>query len=127
MEPGYNQPYEIGNYRNILPRYLHNSDTIYSDKGNDLEHLLITETVSNESPVTALFSDKSKTLKVTVKELFNEIDRRKQLNSSLLGKINTEMCDNKTYLREVEDAMNRRYAAEDIKFGRRGHSLSSVF
>lgn len=118
MEPGYNQPYKVENYSNVLPGYCHKIDTYYSDKGKGLEHLLIQENAT-DSPVTALFSDKSKTLKATVKELFDEIDRRKKLNSSLLGKINNEMCDNKTYLFEVEDVVNRRYESEDMKFGRR--------
>ena len=50
-----------------------------------------------------MFSDKSKTLKTTVKSLLNEIELRENIDSHLLRKINDEICRFHTHVMQMEN------------------------
>lgn len=66
-----------------------------------------------------VFADKGKTLKATIKALFNEILTRERLNHVLLGKINSDICKAGTYLEELRRFTARDYARQFEVLGRR--------
>jgi hypothetical protein len=118
--------YEITaeNYRNVLPGYL-KSGSLYPGVETSLEGIVKTP-VSNHPTLDFLFSDRSKNLKATVKELLNDINQRKDLSTDIFGRIDKDLCKFKTYLHEIEEITTRRYYCEDLKFGRRRTQLESL-
>lgn len=119
---------EYGNvaekYQDLLPGYFNNQEIeVYSEIENNLEQIIGQR---KQQTLDMLFSDKSKTLKATVKELLNEISLRKKLNSELLTKMNEDICKCKTYLHEIRDIVKRNYEAQDVKFGRRRTQLENM-
>jgi hypothetical protein len=116
----------IEHYRNIFPGYADTLEKIIypSIEQPDYETKELNKN-STTDVIEKLSAGKSKTLKATVKELLNEIEIRKGLNSGLNTKINDEICKTKTYLHEINEICQRRYDNEDLKFGRRRTQLEN--
>lgn len=122
--------YENSSYRNVLPGYLENSALkprqFYSTGFEDsLENIVFKEEPQKEkSVIEKVFSDKNRTLKATVKALFNEILLRERLNSELLSRIDSDMCKPGSYLSQVKRILKRQYTPDlEIAFSRRRTNL----
>jgi len=71
----------------------------HTDLTNNLEGIVFkAEPEKDEGILEKVFSDKSKTLKATVKALLNEIELRENLNLHLLNIIDDETCRQNTQL-----------------------------
>lgn len=71
----------------------------HTDLKNNLEGIVFKAEPEKEKGILEkVFSDKSKTLKATVKALLSEIELRETLNSHLLNKIDDEVCRQNTQL-----------------------------
>jgi hypothetical protein len=118
--------YEITSktYGNVLPGY-QGSGLLYPEVESPLEKVIHSPSPGSQ-PLDMLFSDRTKNLKATVKELLNEINLRKDLSGKISSGINNDICKFKTYLLEMEEITNRRYECEDLKFGRRRTQLEST-
>jgi len=74
---------------------------------DSLEKIVLKEEPEQErSIVDKVFSDKSRTLKATIKAFFNEIMTRENLDSILLSKIDNNICRQHSYLESLK-LMNR--------------------
>ena len=119
------QEKQTGKYQDLFPGY-HNiqNGAIYPRVEIDLEQ--ITSENRKYGTLDTIFSDKTKILKSTVKELLQEIEQRKGLNSKLFGQIDEDICKFRTYLHEVGDVCERKYDSDDLKFGKRRGQLESL-
>lgn len=88
--------------------------------------------VLNEEPlrergiVEKIFSDKGRTLKATIKALFNEILLRERLNSELLNKIDSDICKTGSYLEQIRMITQRQYMPDlEIALSRRRTQLEN--
>lgn len=101
--------YKISEYSNAFPGYLENSvlkprPFYHTDLKESLENIVFKEGSENEKGILEkVFSDKSKTLKATVKALLNEIELRENLDSHLLNKIDDEICKQHTDLMQLNN------------------------
>ncbi|HDY90224.1 MAG TPA: hypothetical protein ENH82_19155 [bacterium] len=73
----------------------------HTDLRNTLKNIVFTDK-PEKGILEKVFSDKSKTLKTTVKSLLNEIELRENIDSHLLRKINDEICRFHTHLMHLE-------------------------
>jgi len=76
----------------------HSLKPFYHTDFKDIERIIEDKHYENKYLVKRLFSDKSKTLKATIKALLDEIRLRERLNVDLLSKIDEDICKCKTYL-----------------------------
>ena len=96
-------------YSNAIPGYLENSALklkpfYHTDLKNSLEDIVFkVQPEKEKSLLGKVFSDKSKTLKATVKALLNEIELRESLDSHLLSKANGEICKLHTNLMQLKN------------------------
>ena len=111
-------------YENVFPGY-QASGLLYPEVESPLEKV-IHSPAHGSQPLDLLFSDRSKNLKSTVKELLNEIDLRNGLSGKIHSGIENDICKFKTYLLQIEEITNRRYGCEDLEFGRRRTQLEST-
>jgi hypothetical protein len=72
-----------------------------------------------------VFSDRGKTLKATIKALFNEILTRERLNYVLLKKIDSDMCKAGTYLESIRVLTRHDYSRQFESMDRRRTLLES--
>jgi hypothetical protein len=77
------------------------------------------EAMQQEAPGERVFADKGRTLKATIKALFNEILTRERLNHVLLGKIDSDICKAGTYLEDLRRFTARDYSRQFEILGRR--------
>jgi len=76
----------------------------HTDLKNTLENIVFKEIPDNKKGLLSkVFSDKSKTLKATVKALLNEIKLRKGIDSHLLDRINENICRQHTLLEQLNN------------------------
>ncbi len=76
--------------------------------------------------VDRVFSDKGRTLKATIKALFNEILTRERLDSALLGRIDSDICNTGSYLEQIRMVTQRQYMPDlEIALSRRRTQLES--
>jgi hypothetical protein len=76
--------------------------------------------------VEKIFSDKGRTLRTTVKALFNEILLRERMNSKLLCGIDSDICKTDFYLEQIKSLTGRQYTPDlSIAFSRRRTQLES--
>lgn len=89
--PGYSEPSVL------KPTLFYHSDLKYSLEG----------IVSSEEPATSdgligkVLSDKTKTLKATIKALFNEVMLREKMNMHLLNRIDEDICRQHTDISKI--------------------------
>lgn len=101
--------YRNKEYSSVLPGCLENpvlkiKPFYHSDLKNSLENIVFNKESEKEKGILErVFSNKSKTLKASVKAQFNEVELRETLNSHLLKKIDDEICRQNTYLMRLED------------------------
>ncbi len=80
----------------------------------DLEKIVLEDDIMQEDSATGIkvFADKGKTLKSTIKALFNEILTREMLNDVLLKKIDSDTRRTETYLHEIRGLTVRDYSRQ---------------
>ncbi len=97
-------PHNNSEYFNTLPSNSENTEIklkpfYHTDLKSTLENIVFKEKPEKEKGIIdKIFSDKSKTLKTTVKSLLNEIELHENLDSHLLKKIDEEICRFHTHL-----------------------------
>jgi len=94
---------------------------------NTLEDIVLkTEPETEKGVVDRVFSDKGRTLKATIKALFNEIITRERLNSALLNGINSDICRTGSYIAQIKSFTARQYTPVlETTFSRRRTQLES--
>jgi len=92
-----------------------------------LENIVLKEEPQIERGIVdKVFSDKGRTLKATIKALFNEILLRERLNSKLLGRIDSDICKTDSYLEQIRFLTQRQYMPDlSIAFSRRRTQLEN--
>lgn len=100
---------DISVYSNAFPSNSEDSVLIrkpfyHSDIKNSLEGVVFKEKPEKEKGLLEkLFSDKTKTLKATVKALLDEIKLRESIDSHLLNKIDEDICRQHTHLMQIKN------------------------
>lgn len=119
-------------YRNVFPSYSENSllkPRNFYETGleESLEKIVLhDEPQAERGLIDKIFSDKRKTLKATIKALFNEVLTREHLSTILLKDINSEMCKTGSYLEQIHDATKRQYTHDlELAFSGRRTQLES--
>lgn len=92
-----------------------------------LENIVLKEKPERERGVVEkIFSDKRRTLKATIKALFNEILLRERLDSELLNRIDSDICKSDSYLEQIRFFTQRQYTPDlEIAFSRRRTQLEN--
>jgi len=76
----------------------------HSDLINTLENIVFNQDHKNEKGVLEnILSDKTKTLKATVKALLDEIKLRETLNIHLLNNIDEDICSQHTHIMQIKN------------------------
>ncbi|MCX5698651.1 MAG: hypothetical protein NTX01_03005 [Candidatus Omnitrophica bacterium] len=123
--------YRNSDYANALPSYLDNpalKPRNYYETGLEqgLESIVLNEEPADKGVVDKVFADKGRTLKATVKALFNEILTREKLDSELLKRIDSDICKTDSYLEQIHFLTKRQYTPDlDLAFSRRRTQLES--
>jgi hypothetical protein len=113
--------YKNPEYLNTFPAYWENSvlkprPFYHTGFEDSLENIVFKEEPENEKGMLErVFSDKSKTLKATIKALFNEIMLRERLDSVLLYKINEDVCRQHSYLEQLRSLTRFNYSPDLFK------------
>lgn len=125
MEPQYH-------YRSAIPSYSENSllrPRNFYETGleESLEKIVMYDEPEQERGlVDRVFSNKNRTLKATIKAMFNEVLTREHLNSVLLKDIDSEICKTGSYLEQIRDVTKRQYTPDlEIALSRRRTQLES--
>lgn len=123
--------YKQTEYLNAFPGYLENSvlklrPFYHTDFDKSIEKIVLDEPEEPKGLADRIFSDKTKTLKSTVKALFNEINLRERLDSLLLYRIDEDVCKCRTYLHEVK-FLNNSYTLNPDLTGRRTKLENQIF
>lgn len=124
--------YDTPNYSDALSPYLDNpvlKPRNFYETGLEqgLESIILEQEPREEKDVVdKVFSDKSRTLKATVKALFNEILTREKLDSVLLKKIDSHICDADSYLDQIREMTKMQYLPDlEISLSRRRTQLEA--
>jgi len=83
----------------------------------DLENTVLSILSTDEQPSSALdeiFSNKTKVLKSTIKQLFNEVNLRFQVDKDIFQSITDDICVCYTFLEEVKLHVGRGYDMERV-------------
>lgn len=119
-------------YRSVFPSYSENSllkPRNFYETGleESLEKIVLADEPEQERDlVDKVFADRSRTLKATIKALFNEMLTRERLNSVLLKDINSEICKTGSYLEQIRDVTKRQYSHDlELAFSGRRTQLES--
>jgi len=119
-------------YRSAFPSYLDNSllkprNFYQTGIEESLEKIVLNDEPDPErGMIDRVFSDKSRTLKATIKAVFNEILTRERLDSILLNDINSDMCTTGSYLEQIKFLTQRQYTPDlGIALSRRRTQLES--
>jgi len=119
-------------YRSAIPSYLDNpilKPRNFYETGleESLEKIVLNDEPQQERVlIDRIFSDKSRTLKATIKALFNEVLTRERLNSVLLKDIDSELCKTGSYLEQIRDVTKRQYTHDlELAFAGRRTQLES--
>ncbi len=103
-----------GYWDNSLLKPRHFYHTGFEDS---LENIVFKEEPEKEKDMLGrVFSDKNKTLKSTVKALFNEIMLRERLDSFLLYKINEDICRQHSHSEQVKILMQFNYSTNLLNY-----------
>ena len=106
MEPQYSS-WQYWNESVLKPRAAY-----HTDFGKSLDVLVSEEPEPEQDLASRIFSDKTRTLKSTVKALFNEINGRERLNAELLGKVEQDISKAHSYLEQIRVLTARDYMQE---------------
>ena len=99
----------------------------YPDLENTVQ-AIISSKEPNTKPdsLDKIFSDKTKILKATVKQIFNEINLRGKVNSEIITSIDQDICKCHTYLQEIRTLTERDYSLNlTIAFDKRRTQIES--
>lgn len=114
--------YRNPGYLNVVPSYLENSvlkprHFYHTGFEDSLEKIVFKEEPGEEKDILGrVFSDKNKTLKATIKALFNEIMLRERLDSFLLYKINEDICRQHSHFEQVKTLMQFNYSTNLLNY-----------
>ena len=119
-------------YGNGISSYLKDSvlkprDFYSTGLEDSLENIVLKEDpVQERTVMDKVFADKNRTLKATIKALFNEILSREKLSGGLLSKIDSDICKTDSYLEQIKMITRRQYLPDlEIAFSRRKTQLES--
>jgi len=112
--------YKTYEYRDAFPSYLENSLTkpkpfYHTGMENSLEKIVFDEGPVIEKESVGIFADKSRTLKSTVRALFNEIMLRERIDCFLLYQINEGICREHNYYEKLRGFFRFNYNPEVLK------------
>jgi len=113
--------YKISEYANIMLGYREDSilkprPFYHTGIEESLENIVLKEEPeTKKDAVDKVFSDKGRTLKATVKALFNEIMLRERLDSFLLYDMNQGICKQHNYLESIKELHRFSYFPELLK------------
>jgi hypothetical protein len=88
----------------------------YTDFDKSIEKIVLDEPEEPKGLADKIFSDKSKTLKSTIKALFNEINVRERLDSFLLYRINEDICRQHSYLEQAKNLTRFSYSVDFLGY-----------
>lgn len=114
-----NKTYE---YKSIMPSYLENSVLkpkafYHTGLEKSLESIVLNKEPEREKNIVdKVFSDKSRTLRATVKALFNEIMLRERLDSFLLYSMNKGICRQHNYLESIKEFHRFNYSLAMVRY-----------
>ena len=98
--------YENTTYQSVLSGYQGSpapKPFFHSELKESLETVVLKDVPEKEQGIAErIFSDKGKSLKATIKALFNEIQLREKLDTFLVYKINDDMCAQKSQLEHLK-------------------------
>ncbi len=99
--------YKQVEYLNAFPDYLESSvlkprPFYYTEFNKSIEKIVLDEPEEPRGLSDRIFSDKTKTLKSTIKALFNEMNLRERLDGFLLYKIDDDILKCKNYLNQIK-------------------------
>jgi hypothetical protein len=100
--------YKTSEFSSLFPGYRKNQAIelkpfYHTDLKESLENIVFKEeSKKGEGMLERVLSDKTKTLKSTIKALVNEIKLRESLNSHLLNNIDVDICRQHTYMGQVK-------------------------
>jgi len=112
---------ESNEYRSIMPSYPGSSvlkprPFYHTGLEKGLERIIFDESAeTGKDEVCRIFSDKSRTLKATIKALFNEIMLRERLDSFLLYSMDKDICKQHNYLERLKEFNRFNYSQELLK------------
>lgn len=119
-------------YRSVFPSYFENPllkprDFYHTGIEESLEKIVLDdEPLPERGMIDRVFSDKSRTLKATVKAVFNEILTRERLDSVVLKDIDSDLCKTGSYLEQIREMTRRQYTPDlEIALSRRRTQLES--
>jgi len=112
--------YKNSQYLNAFPSYLENPTLkprrlYHTGFDKSIEKIVLDEPEEAKSlthKTESIFSNKSKTLKATIKSLFNEINTRENLDSFLLYRVNEDICRQHTYFENLKTLFRFNYSPE---------------
>lgn len=109
--------YKISEYTSVLPGYQQDSTLkprpfYHTGFEKSLERIVLNEPVKENGMVERVFTNKGRTLKSTIKALFNEIMLRERLDSFLLYRINDGICRQHNYLESLKVLNQHNYSPE---------------
>ena len=122
--------YKNSQYLSAFPGYLENSvlkprPFYHTDFHESIERIVLDEPEEPRGLVERIFSDKTKTLKSTVKALFNEINLRERLDGFLLYRINEDICECRNNIHKLKLISNP-YSLNPALTGRRTKLESEI-
>lgn len=92
-------------------------DSLQRPNYPDLENTVLSILSSDDKPASALesiFTNKTKVLKSTIKQLFNEINLRLQTDKDIFQDITDDICACYTFLEEIKLHIGRGYDMEMV-------------
>ncbi|MDP1854234.1 MAG: hypothetical protein Q8L26_08560 [Candidatus Omnitrophota bacterium] len=114
--------YKISEYASVMPGYRQDSvlkprPFYHTGFKETLERIVLNEEPQKERGIVdKVFSDKGRTLKETIKALFNEIQTRERLDHILLSDINEDMCRQHSSFEQVKSIMRFNYSTDFLDY-----------
>ena len=113
-------------YSNVKSDYV--VPSINSSYQPDLEKIVLSNTDKPDKDfIKRILSDKSRTIKNTVKALLAEIDLRKIVSNDVVSKMDYDICKCHTYLDEIKFITQRSYVPDTSFTSRRTQLENMVF
>lgn len=113
-------------YSNINSNYVSSYEN--SSHQPNLENIVSSHTDKPEKDfIKRILSDKSRTLKSTVKALLAEIDLRKRVSNDVVSRMDYDICKCCTYLQEIKFFTQRSYVPDTSFTSRRTQLEDRIF
>ncbi|MEW6686176.1 MAG: hypothetical protein AB1393_08225 [Candidatus Edwardsbacteria bacterium] len=101
----------------------------YPDLEQSVQSIVSSEENIPSESLEKIFSDKTKVLKATIKQIFNEINLRLKVDSDIINSVDEDICKCDGYLEQIRDHCQRDYSLQmTLAFmPRRNHLETQVF